>query len=328
MRNTPLITRATKARGRRKKMWLWTTAGLLLFVILACAGIATYVGWQLTHPKPAALDDSPDRLGIAYENVQFKSRGDQMNLKGWFLPGKPIDSDRSEKPRIIIAHGYNTNRLQKSAEALDLAKHLTDRGYSVFMFDFRNSGESDGNKTTIGFEEKYDLLGAIDWMKANHPGKIALLGYSMGASTSLIAAAEEPGVSGIVADSPFNHLGLYLKDNLSVWSNLPQFPFTPLILGILPKLIGVDPDQVDGFAAVDRIYPRPILFIHSTKDASIPISNSESLWEKHKDRFEMWATSAEGHAKSYPPLKEEYVERVTEFLEKLHNTESGDNQAK
>lgn len=317
MRTTPLISRAPRARGIRKKMWLWTTAGLLLFVILACVGIATYVGWQLTHPKPAALDDSPDRLGIAYENVQFKSRVDEINLKGWFLPGKTIEGDSAEKPRVIMAHGYSTNRLQKSAEALDLAKNLTDRGYSVFMFDLRNSGESGGSKTTIGFDEKYDLLGAIDWMKANHPGKMALLGYSMGASTSLIAAAEEPSVSGIVADSPFNHLGLYLEDNLPVWSNLPQFPFTPLILGILPRLIGIDPDQVDGFAAVDRIYPRPILFIHSTKDASIPISNSESLWEKHKDRFDMWATSAEGHAKNYPPLKEEYVERVTAFLEKL-----------
>ncbi|SDJ30034.1 alpha/beta hydrolase [Paenibacillus naphthalenovorans] len=316
MRTTPLIPRVPGARRSRKKIWLWT-AGLLLFVFLACAGIAAYVGWQLTHPGPAALDDSPDRLGLAYENVQFKSRGDDITLKGWFLPGKTIDREDSGKTGIIMTHGYRTNRLQKSAEALDLAKRLTDRGYRVFMFDFRNSGESEGSKTTIGFDEKYDVLGAIDWMKANHPGKIALLGYSMGASTSLIAAAEEPGVSGVIADSPFNHLRLYLEDHLSVWSNLPQFPFTPLILGILPGLVGVDPDQVDGFAAVDRIYPRPILFIHSTRDASIPISNSESLWEKHKDRFDMWATSAEGHARNYPPLKEEYVERVTDFLEKL-----------
>ncbi len=320
MKPTPAISRAPRRRRSmsRSPLWLRIVLGLLAVAVIACIGISVYVGWKLSHPVPKALDDSPERLGLTYENVQFPSREGGLTLKGWYLPGKVTEGEGAAvKPNIIMAHGYKNNRLQKSAEALSLAKELTDRGYSVLMFDFRNAGESEGSMTSIGYYEKHDLLGAIDWMNKNHPGKLALLGFSMGASTSLLAAAEEPSVLGVVADSPFNHLTRYLKDNLPVWSNLPNFPFTPLILSILPPMIGVDTDQVDGLAAVDRIYPRPVLFIHSTKDPSIPYSNSESMWEKHKDKFELWTTEAEGHAKNYPPLKAEYVQRVTAFLEKL-----------
>ncbi|TVY01921.1 alpha/beta fold hydrolase [Paenibacillus cremeus] len=302
------------------KPLIWTLVGLIVFLIVSSIGISTYVGWKLTHTTPTALDDSPARLGMTFEPIQFQSREDHLNLKGWYLPGKSLSSEDGTpvtRPNIIMAHGYDNNRLQKKTEALNLAKELVDRGYNVLMFDFRHSGESEGTLTSVGYFEKYDLLGAIDWMKAKHPGKIGLLGFSMGASTSLMAAADEPSVAGVVADSPFNHLGHYLQENLPVWSHLPNFPFTPLIMTILPRMTGIDPNGVDALSAVDRIYPRPILFIHSSEDPSIPYQNSESMWEKHKDKFDFWMPNGEGHAKNYPNHKQEYVEKVTSFFEKL-----------
>lgn len=318
MRATPAITRAPRRRrslGRQIRL----LAGLILFLFIASVGISVYVGWKLTHPAPLALSDSPEHYGMTFESIEFPSRQEGILLKGWYLPGKPPaeGTEAIAKPNIIMAHGYKNNRLQTTTQAIRIAQDLTERGYNVMMFDFRNSGESGGTMTSVGYYEKYDLLGAIDWMKTQHPAKIALLGFSMGGTTSLLAAAEEPSVAGVIADSPFNHLTHYLQDNLSVWSHLPNIPFTPLILGILPRLTGIDPDQVDGLSAVDRIYPRPVLFIHSTDDPSIPYTNSESMWEKHKDRFEFWKTSGAGHARNYPEAPQEYMKHVTEFLDKL-----------
>ncbi|CAG7652561.1 hypothetical protein PAESOLCIP111_06569 [Paenibacillus solanacearum] len=319
MRPTPAIARAPRRRiGRRSlRPWLWTLLGLVVVLILACAGISTYIGWKLTHTTPKPLDDSPDRHGLIYDSIQFESRSDRLQLKGWYLPGKTTEDATARKPNIIMAHGYDNNRLQKKAEALNLAKELVDRGYNVMMFDFRHAGESEGALTSVGYYEKYDVLGAIDWMKANHPGTIALLGFSMGASTSLMAAAEEPSIAGVVADSPFNHLGRYLEENLPVWSHLPNFPFTPMIMTILPRLIDVDPNAVDVLNAADRVYPRPVLFIHSTGDTSIPYRNSESMWQLHTDKFQLWKPANVGHASSYPAYKQEYLDRITRFFEGL-----------
>jgi uncharacterized protein len=141
----------------------------------------------------------------------------------------------------------------------------------------------------------------------------------MGATTSLLAAAESPDIAGIVADSPFNQLKSYLTQNLSVWSKLPNFPFTWLILTILPRLTGIDPYQVDALIAVRQIYPRPVLFIHSQGDTAIPYTQSEKMWRMHPDRFEFWKTETAGHVGTYQLYTKEYTSRVLTFFEHLRN---------
>lgn len=313
MRPTPVITRASRPRSSFTKIAVWLTAILIFLLLITCIGISVYVGWKLTHPVRMTLNETPDQYGLAFEKVEFESRTKDVSLQGWFLPSPSAPV----KMNIIMAHGYRKNRLQPDAEALKLAKTLVGHGYNVLMFDFRNSGESGGELTSVGYLEKYDLLGAVDWVKTNHPEPVAIHGFSMGASTALTAVSEEPAVVGLVADSPFNHLTRYLKENLPTWSNLPNFPFTPLILGILPPLTGIDPDQVDGLTAVDRIYPRPILFIHSTDDHSIPFQNSESMWVKHKDRFELWQISGADHVEGHALYPKEYEEKVLDFYNRL-----------
>jgi fermentation-respiration switch protein FrsA (DUF1100 family) len=314
MRPTPAISRAPRRRIPVKQV-AWAFIWLILILALISVGVSTYVGWQLTHPARKALTDSPDKHGLAFTPIEFPSRTHDVTLSGWYLPSAAPSSP--EKLTIIMAHGYRENRLQSGAEALKLAKELVAQNFNVMMFDFRNSGQSGGSLTTVGYLEKHDLLGAVDWVRTNQPGQIALHGFSMGATTALLAAAEETDILGVVADSPFNHLTRYLEDNLPVWSHLPNYPYTPLILTILPPLTNMDPDQVDALSAVDRVYPRPVLFIHSSQDGSIPYSNSESMWAKHQDKFEIWQTSGTEHARSHAKFAKDYEAKVIDFYKRL-----------
>ncbi|KRE51902.1 alpha/beta hydrolase [Paenibacillus sp. Soil724D2] len=298
---------------------IWILSSILfVLVCLALIGISVYVGWQLTHPKRKPVDASPDEYGLHMENITFPSRSRDVQLDGWFLksPFAPTDAIPMT---VIMSHGYAGTRLEKGLPALALAKSIVEAGYHVLMFDFRNSGKSEGEITTVGFLEKQDVLGAIDWVQERQPSKISLIGFSMGGSTSILAAAEERAVLGVITDSAFSQLSPYLKDNLPVWSNLPRFPFTPLILLILPRLIGINPHRVDALAAVDLIYPRPILFIHSRDDEAIPWSNSEGMWNRHPDAFELWVTQKAGHVGSYYMQPEAYTKRVLDFLSKFNN---------
>jgi dipeptidyl aminopeptidase/acylaminoacyl peptidase len=294
---------------------IWIAITVVLILFLGCAAMSAFVGWQLTHPVHRVLEDSPELYGISYEDIEFSSRTSDVMLKGWIL--FPTKQDHAAQMTLILSHGYSGTRLEKGLPALALAKSLVEAGYYVLMYDFRNSGISGGNLTTVGFLEKQDLLGAIDWVKRHQPGKIGLIGFSMGGTTSLLAAAEEPCIAGVVADSPFSQLRPYLKDNLSLWSRLPNFPFTPLIMAILPRLTGIDPRQVDAIIATDYIYPRPVLFIHSQDDTAIPYTHSEKMWGKHQDRFEFWKTTIAGHVGSYQLYTQEYTSKVLVFFENL-----------
>jgi pimeloyl-ACP methyl ester carboxylesterase len=295
-------------------MFIEAIALIVVLALAAAAGYAVLVGWKLTHPRRKALTASPSDYGLAYRDIRFPSRGGDEELQGWHLPAD-VSAEHS-RGTVIFSHGYAGNRLETGLPALALACSLVAAGYDVVMYDFRNSGQSSGALTSVGYYEQYDVLGAVDWVRAQGAAKLFLLGFSMGATSSLLAAAAEPAVAAVIVDSPFSHLPRYLQRNLSVWTHLPRFPFTPLILAILPRLTGTKPEAVDAEAAVERIYPRPILFVHSAHDAAIPAANSMELAARHPDRFELLLTEDGTHVGSYRFDPDGYTARVLAFLER------------
>ncbi|MFY7868493.1 MAG: alpha/beta hydrolase, partial [Exiguobacterium sp.] len=116
------------------------------------------------------------------------------------------------------------------------------------------------------------------------------------------------------ADSPFSDLRNYLETNLPVWSDLPNVPFTPVIMTVTPWFTGLDADVVSPIQDIKSI-DAPILLIHSKGDDAIPVSESEKLAEA-QERVELWVTENEGHVGSYQSFQNEYRQQIFEFLER------------
>lgn len=302
---------------KRKLKLLYWIAGILIFLVFVlCVSLSLYVGWSLTHPDKEPVTASPADYGLEYDPVTFMSKDGQVRLSGWQIP--PSEDKVNRETTLIFAHGYRQNRLNGNLETLSLVQTLSKEGFTILLFDFRNAGESEGDVTSIGYYEKQDLLGAVDFASQQHPQHtIGIIGFSMGAATAILAAAEDARIAAVVAESPFHDLRDYLKDHLSIWSGLPYFPFTPLILNLLPSVIDVDIDQVSPIRAVETVYPRPILFIHSTDDDKIPHTSSALMYQTHRDIFQYWEVEAAEHAKTYNMYPQEYVDRVIAFFDSL-----------
>ncbi|MBW7651197.1 alpha/beta hydrolase [Anoxybacillus sp. ST4] len=300
-------------RQRKAKKWLVPSLiGVLLLAVIVCTAISIYVGWNLTHKERKAVTETPTAYGMTYKDVTFTSKHDGVKLKGWV-----IEPTKQAKMTVIFSHGYGGNRYEPNVPFLPIAKVLTDAGYRVIMFDFRASGESEGDMTTIGAKEKYDLLGVIDYAKQHYFEPIALYGVSMGAATSILAAGMDKDVQAVIADSPFSDLEGYLRTYMPVWTNLPNVPFTYLIITLIPIITDLDPAESVPIKAIDAIAPRPILFIHSKADPSIPYEESVNMYNKHPDVFELWLTDKAKHVKSFAMYKDEYIQRMLTFLEKV-----------
>ena len=285
---------------------LWRLAICLVGAWLCCCALGAYVAWTLTHPARKVLDVTPT---VPYNDVQFASAQDHLNLYGWFL-------DAGSDKTVIMLHGYRDNRTQGKVPALDVGEGLVAQGYNFLTFDMRDSGESEGSMSTIGVDETRDAEGAIDYIRSlGAPGRhIALLGYSMGAATALLTGPAEPGVQAIIADSSFADLYPYLVDSLPVWSHLPSFPFTPLILSLEPAITGVDPRLADPLAAVPQI-KAPILFIHGLADTQIPYSNSQELAAAARNPADqLWLVPGADHTKAFATDPQAYWGHVLPFL--------------
>ena len=114
-----------------------------------------------------------------------------------------MGAHQTKFPCVIYCHGNCGSRVDAS-DCLDL---LLPQSISVFAFDFSGSGLSDGETISLGFYEQDDLLAVIDYLRGSGlVSRIGLWGRSMGAATSVLVAARDPSIAGMVLDSAFSSL--------------------------------------------------------------------------------------------------------------------------
>ncbi|MGI6776697.1 MAG: alpha/beta hydrolase [Acetivibrionales bacterium] len=289
---------------------------LLAFIaVLTIALISAYAGWKLVHPKSPDIKPFSSNIAPEYINVSFKSRDESIVLSGWLF-----NSGDSSKT-VILAHGYGQNRLPFGEQTLDIIKSFEKQGYNVLTFDFRNSGKSDGKVSSMGFYEKDDLLGAIDYVKSLGAQQIVLMGFSTGASTCILAASDSNEIDAIIADSPFLNLEEYISYIISRNQNLPRIPFSKTIMLSIRLLAGIDADKTSPQKNLESITGIPILFIHSKDDNGISSDSSSRLYNIYSkeavDKAELWITEGTDHAASYTQSPVEYMQRVFTFLDKV-----------
>lgn len=313
MNNISGISVVTRKTHKKWKIVLISLLIIVVLLLIAVAVISAVVGWKLIHPEREEIPKFSSNVVIEYKDVEFKDVKDTINLKGWYFKAK--DSDKT----VIMAHGYGENRLQFSEKTIDMVKKFQEKGYNMLLFDFRNSGISGGDKTTIGIYEKDDLLGAVKFVKSQGSKRVVLLGYSMGASTSIVAAADSQDVDAVIADSPFADLETYLNDNMSKWSGFPSFPFNKTIVLALGIMAGLDPKDVSPVKDMEKIAPRPVMLIHGMDDVNISYKNSEELktayLSKGTGNVTLWEVPGAKHVQSYEVNPTEYMDRVFAFLD-------------
>jgi fermentation-respiration switch protein FrsA (DUF1100 family) len=271
------------------------------------------VGWILTHPARIPLTTTPTRWGLFYQNVRFKTAQGNLQLRGWWIPG-----DSNVGLTVVFAHGYYSNREEAGIPLLAIARAVHLMGANVLMFDFRGEGTSPGSLVSIGYHEQWDLLGAVRYAHRRTPAaRIALMGYSMGASTALMTASRTAMVSGVLADSPFADLKTYLQGSLPVWTHLPAVPFNAIILAIIPRLTGINAAAVDPINRLSALGSRPLLLIAGTHDTYIPDQNAIELYRTARrtdPHATLWLVPGANHVQGFNVAPVQYLDHVYAWL--------------
>ncbi|AZB44501.1 alpha/beta fold hydrolase [Bacillus sp. FJAT-42376] len=299
-----------KQRANRWRRAAFVGSGLGLVAANAFYGLSSYIIWRAMHPPKIALKKHPAHFGIQTEEVHFKS-SDGLSLRGWWMP-----VENSSKA-VVFSHAYGLNRYNMPFPIFDLVKVFQSQGYSVLMYDFRNAGESDGNETTIALKEQLDLNGAIEFVKHEKSmDHIILIGWSMGASTSLLAGCRHDDVKGIIADSPFASLDSYVLDSFEYWTKLPRF--IGRVSSYVTKLnfLGFKPHLVKPIEVVKKAEGKKIMIVHAKNDPAISCTESERMKRMNSD-IDLWQPEMGGHIEAYRLNKQEYEDRVVAFLKEL-----------
>ena len=214
--------------------------------------------------------------------------------------------------------GEKGHRAESGAmKILDLARDITGYGYNILMFDLRGHGESEGKRASAGYHDTKDLLGAIDYVKQRDIHKIGVIGFSMGAATALLTAANCKEIDAVVADSSFADLADIVESEFSKRSSLPKF-FVPLIRFMARSMYGIDLSRLKPADAVRQLSALPILVIHGGQDETIPVKHAgELVSSSSSPHSRVWIVPEAQHVGCYQSRPEAYVNQVISFFQKV-----------
>ena len=293
-----------KKRGRR----YWRNIAIAsMLAILAGVLFFFYVGHPFflsdgyTHPKRLAVCcETPADRGLSYEDASFVTP-DGLTLRGWYIHSK-------NDAAVVLLHGLASNRLS----LLDVAAALARHGYGVLLFDLRAHGDSEGELLPFGGNEVEDVRAAVDYLQRRadvDSERIGALGWSLGAQTSLLAAARDDAIKAVVADAP-------CCTTFQDWPpprNLGEALYVPYDLVFYQFLkwrTGVT-EPVSVRDAMGRIAPRPILLI----GGGIEQYRLEYLLAAAGEPKSLWIIPEAGHIQGFSLRPQEYEERMARFFD-------------
>lgn len=282
----------------------------LLVLLVLYAGIGYVIASGVTGAEREPLEDSLSAYSITYQDVEFVSREGDVNLDGWYVAA------RQTAPTVIFVHGIGSQRT--GDRMTELAADFYDKGFGFLMFDLRAHGLSGGEKTSGGYHERFDVLGAFDFLKTRgvDPGDIGVLGLSMGAGTSALAAAAEPQITALVLDSPYAKASELIAQETARKTPFPEW-LTPIFIPMAVLWAGMLWDIDVKVMAPEIVVSKlnyPIMVIYGTGDTRIPRDHGQRVYDAAPPGSILWAVDGSDHLDAFIEHPDEYAERVTNYF--------------
>jgi uncharacterized protein len=329
---------------RRNAITRWVTFTLvaLLVVLVTYLGYVGFVGSdQLANPPDPSRDCRTPAIaeGWVYEAVNYEAAGDatladlpdpthcpprtpnagtalkaadDIRIAAWYIPAG--DGSPPTGATVVLCHGYGTN---KSA-MLEQAEILHER-YNLVLFDFRNHGQSTGDKTTQGLLEAKDLQAVLGWLeRRKKPDAVAVLGVSMGGASALNEALGDHTVDALVMDSTHATLADAVQARLERAGYPLSLPGSwAILLGGLIRT-GEDMSAIDPIQLIGR-FDRPLLLIYGGRDDAIGPDDAHAMasaGSANSPPVRLEVCPGAGHAEAVIRCRADYRDWVLGFLER------------
>lgn len=231
-------------------------------------------------PAPAP---SYDQQMTRSEKAAFKNARGQTLAAMLDLPaGAPA-------AYALFAHCFTCSKDLRAVR--EIARELAAHGFAVLRFDFAGLGASEGDFAATNFSTNVDdLVAAAAFLRERRAAPALLVGHSLGGAAVIAAAARIPEVRAVAtigAPAEAAHVARQFgarKAEIEAAGaadlDLAGRPFT-----ITRQFL----DDVAGAGVLDAAAQlrRPLLILHSPRDATVGVENAARLFEaaRHPKSF-------------------------------------------
>lgn len=251
---------------------------------MALIGLGLWILERRYRVPRAPHRRTPTTVGLPFEELRFPTAGG-ASLYGWWMPGEP------GAPVVLLVHGWGRN----AARTLGLARRLHAAGYSLLAFDLRCHGRSEGRApaTMVKFSE--DIRAAVDEAirRGAQPGRIGVLGLSVGGSAAIHAAARDRRIAAVVTVGAFAHPGDAMAHEMRS-RGLPGVLIRPMLRWVEHR-VGFRLDDVAPERQIAAAGCR-VLVVHGTADATVPVEHAHRLAAAAGGKAHLLELAGRGHS--------------------------------
>jgi uncharacterized protein len=229
------------------------------------------------------LYEKPEDYGFQYEEVTVATE-DKVEIFGWYLKTKELD----KQGVLLFFHGNAGN----ISSRLHKAKGWIERGFDVFLIDYRGYGRSQGEIRHSDDVVK-DANAALDYLtekKKKSLPDIVLYGESLGTYPAVKLGTENP-VAAVILEAPFTsmfdvaktHYPFVMKPLMQnyIFSNLDEIGKLKAPLFVLHG----NNDEICPYAMAGELFekapePKGFLSIPNGMHNDLPITAGDDFWQK------------------------------------------------
>jgi pimeloyl-ACP methyl ester carboxylesterase len=256
-------------------------------------------------PHVRAGRQLPRDVGLAVRPVDLVS-ADGTQLAAWFAPSRTGAA-------VVLLHGSGSDRSSVLPQAAVLHRH----GFGVLLLDARGHGASDGRAMEWGWGAEQDVSAAVSYLARSpdvDPGRIAVVGLSLGGEVALGAAAADQRVRAVVAEGVTGRSAadLHWLSQAYGWRGALQEGVEAARTTLVRVLVGRE-SPITLRAAVRRTAPRPLLLVtagtvadegRAAADVAAAASGSAQIW----------SVPGSAHTGALRTAPSEWEQRVVAFL--------------
>ena len=294
---------------KRTRLIVGVVTGILLLAVAGILNVTRNEAHKLITASQADRElptETPADYNLPYEDVTITTP-DGLKLVGWFVP--------SENGAVIIMqHGYKSTRKELLNEAEMMHRH----GYGILLTTVRAHDGSDGEMITFGMNEVNDMDAWYQYLVSRpevDADKIGILGNSYGGMLAIQFAAQNENIKAVVADCAFSSLNDTVETSVEYFTDLPAFPFAPLIVFWAERETGFQTDDIDATQWIAQISPRPVFLMQGGADVVISADSGQRLYDAAGEPKELWFDLALGHVDFDTERAAEFEQRVAAFFD-------------
>jgi pimeloyl-ACP methyl ester carboxylesterase len=197
-----------------------------------------------------------------------------------------------------------------AAHNLHQARFLHQAGYGLLFIDNRPCATPRGLQT-VGYRESRDFNLAVNYLVAEQriePGRLGVLGWSMGGATAVLGSANAPEIGAVVAEGFFSNFGEnVLPPDADFWETISAFP----LIWSFQWVTGVDPYAIDPASAVVALQPRPVFLMYGEFETDTSVEAMFPFVDQ------VWIVPGGSHGANYDLFRDEYTHRVLAFFDQF-----------